>query len=151
MKQELHVTAIEAPPTCWLKKRDCYLLQIATKVCVSYTQDGKKYKVIFKFKPDYKCDGLSVPKIFQWFLPSWDDNNKIYNWAGIIHDALYGNKGFDVFTREQCDSIFRGILRISGISRFKAGCADKALEWFACLHWGDDNLKCSKLVTMEKV
>jgi len=110
---------------------------------------GKWYTLVFKFKPGYKCDGLSVPKWLQWFLPSWDDGNRIYNWAGAIHDALYGNKGFGKLTREQCDSIFRGILRISGISRFKAGCADKAVEWFACRHWGDDSFGCANLVEME--
>lgn len=24
-------------------------------------------------------DGLSVPKIFQWYLPAWDKNNVLYN------------------------------------------------------------------------
>ena len=26
-------------------------------------------------------DGLSVPKIFQWYLPAWDKDNPLYNTA----------------------------------------------------------------------
>lgn len=26
-------------------------------------------------------DGLSVPKLFQWYLPAWNDNNPLYNIA----------------------------------------------------------------------
>ena len=26
-------------------------------------------------------DGLSVPKIFQWYLPAWDKDNALYNAA----------------------------------------------------------------------
>lgn len=97
-------------------------------------------RVVFVIKPGFICDGLSVPKIFQWFLPAWDKKNVLYNLAGVIHDGLYATKGFSTFSREECDAIFRSILRDSGISRFKAGCADKAVEWFASgeNHWGND-------------
>lgn len=148
-RSSLHVKKIDASPTCWMKMRDCHLLQIAAKVCISYELEGKIYEVSFLFEPGYRCDGLSVPRLFQKFLPRWDYCNRIYNWAGAIHDALYANRGFGIFTREQCDDIFRGILRLSGISRFKAGCADKAVEWFAKKHWGDDKLESAIFVTME--
>lgn len=107
----------------------------------TYTKEEKKQKITFIIKTGFVCDGLSVPKIFQWFLPAWDKKNVLYNLAGAVHDGLYTNKGFSIFTREECDSIFRGILRDSGISRFKAGCADKAIEWFASgdKHWGNDD------------
>lgn len=100
----------------------------------------------------FRCDGLSVPKIFRWFLPSWDEKNCIYNVAGALHDWLYTTKGnFGMFTREECDDIFRGLLRESGIGRFKAGCADKAVEWFAGgnSHWNNDNYGVAGLARME--
>lgn len=112
-----------------------------------YLADGRTFKM--HFKAGFKCDGLSVPCIFRWFLKSWDKSNPRYNWAGAIHDALYGNKGFGIFTRSECDDIFRGALRESNIGRFKAGCADKAVEWFADKHFGDDNLDCARMVTIE--
>lgn len=100
----------------------------------------------------FRCDGLSVPKIFRWFLPSWDKKNTLYNVAGALHDWLYTTKGnFGMFTREECDDFFRGLLRESGIGRFKAGCADKAVEWFAGnkSHWGNDNYCVAPLARME--
>lgn len=41
-------------------------------------------------------------------------------------------------------------MRDSGISRFKAGCADKAVEWFAGgkEHWGNDDFENFDLISM---
>lgn len=99
----------------------------------------------------FKCDGLSVPWFARWFLPTWDENNSLYNLAGATHDGLYLTKGYyGFFTREECDDIFRGLLRESKISRFKAGCADKAVEWFAGGdgHWGNDSYDVKSLFRM---
>lgn len=95
-------------------------------------------KFLLVLKYGFTTDGLSVPKAFQHFLPAWDDNNVMYTLAGVVHDCLYGNKGFSTFSREECDDIFRGILRESGISRFKAGIADKCVEIFARRHFKMD-------------
>lgn len=59
---------------------------------------------------------------------------------GAIHDSLYTLKGANLFTREECDDVFRGLLRDAGISRMKAGLADKAVGIFAGgdSHWGND-------------
>ena len=109
------------------------------------------YKCNLEIRPGFKCDGLSVPVIFRWFLPSWDSKNGLYNLAGVIHDGLYANKGICIFSREQVDDIFRGLLRESGICRFKAGCADKAVEWFAGgnEHWSSDQYHCKDLIKLK--
>ena len=122
----------------WKKEKGVYVLTKNVKTTIA---DETNYLFTITLKKGYKCDGLSVPKAFQWFLPSWDKNNSTYNLAGAIHDALYTVKGFQRFSRENCDDVFRGILRDSGIGRFKAGCADKAVEWFAGGkdHWGNDD------------
>jgi hypothetical protein len=109
-------------------------------------------ELTFSFHEGFRCDGLSVPCAFRWFLPSWDSKNALYNVAGALHDWLYATKGYSILRREECDDIFRGLLRESGIGRFKAGCADKAVEWFAGgkNHWGNDSYqiadKCSMVV-----
>lgn len=133
----------------WKKENGVYVLTKNVKTTIA---DENNNLFTITLKKGYKCDGLSVPKAFHWFLSSWDKNNSTYNLAGAIHDALYTMKGFGVYKREQCDDIFRGILRDCGISRFKAGCADKAVEWFAGgkSHWGNDDfdnklLICSSL------
>lgn len=115
----------------FVKVKDDYV--VANRIEAILFTDKGKYKIILPF--GFKCDGLSVPFAFRWFLPSWSDTNFIYNLAGAIHDALYGNAGFDKFTREECDDIFRGILRESSIGRFKAGCADLAVGWFGKPHF----------------
>ena len=121
----------------WLNTSDSHVLQkiITTVICDEY---NNYYQIILD--KGYRCDGLSVPKVFRWYLPSWDKDNQLYNLAGAIHDALYTVKGANIFTREESDDIFRGLLRDSGISRAKAGLADMAVGLFAGgdRHWGND-------------
>ena len=121
----------------WLNTSDSHVLQknITAVICDEY---NNYYQIILD--KGYRCDGLSVPKVFRWYLPSWDKDNQLYNLSGSIHDALYTLKGANIFTREDCDDIFRGLLRDSGISRAKAGLADMAVGLFAGgdRHWGND-------------
>ena len=121
----------------WLNTSDSHVLQKMITTVIS--DEYNNYYQIRLYK-GFRCDGLSVPKVFQWYLPSWDKDNSLYNLAGVIHDALYTVSGANIFSREECDDIFRGLLRDSGISRFKAGLADKAVELFAGgdKHWGND-------------
>lgn len=117
------------------KKKQVYTLKKDSYIILNLDVNGKKKYYQFTFKKGFKCDGLSVPKIFQWFLPKWNDKNMLYNLAGVVHDGLYGNKGFGIFSREDSDAIFRGLLRDSGINRFRASSADWILGIFACKHW----------------
>lgn len=111
--------------------------------------DGAKVRFIFSFKEGFACDGLSVPSLLRWFLPNWDLKNEVYNIAGIIHDALYANKGFGVLDRDECDAIFRGILRESGKDRKHASMADWAVGMFAGSHWGNDDYHCKELANLQ--
>lgn len=121
----------------WLNTSDSHVLQknITAVICDEY---NNYYHIVLD--KGYRCDGLSVPKVFRWYLPSWDKDNQLYNLSGSVHDALYTLKGANMFTREECDDIFRGLLRDSGISRAKAGLADMAVGLFAGgdSHWGND-------------
>lgn len=107
------------------------------------------YCIKTKVKKGYKWDGASVPKYLQWFLPSFDKKNELYNVAALLHDVRYGARGFCLVSREETDDMLRGAWRISGISRIKAGIADVALEKIAESHWGNDNYHCSYLASME--
>ena len=115
-----------------------------------YEPNGNRFICELELLPGFKTDGASIPKVFQWFLPSWDKENEMYNLAPTIHDALYANKGFLIFDREQCDDILRGIWRDSGTGGFKAGLADKCVEWFAggSNHWGNDSYNVKDLVKL---
>ena len=131
----------------WKKYDKFWELKKTIKTTI--TDEYNEIFVITLYK-GFRTDGLSVPKVFQWFLPQWDNKNPTYNLAGIIHDALYTRKGFYLLSREECDSVLRGLMRDSGISRFKAGCADKAVEWFAGgeTHWGNDDFDNFDLISM---
>lgn len=100
----------------------------------------------------FRCDGLSVPRPLRWFLPNWDESNQLYNLAGALHDWLYATVGaYKVFSRSECDDIFRGILRESGQSRFKASTADYMVGLFAgnSRHWGRDEMHIQGMARME--
>ena len=150
---------IQMSPFLWRTEKDgSHVLKRTATLCLDIRHGGIDMTAKELFCGDatdghgFRCDGLSVPKIFRWFLPSWDEKNTLYNVAGALHDGLYATKGnFGMFTREECDDFFRGLLRCSGINRFKAGCADKAVEWFAGgkAHWGADQYKVSTLCRME--
>lgn len=143
----------------WRTESDgTHVLKRASTMCFEFTHKGFDCMANVRFDGEatdgngFRCDGLSVPGIFRWFLPSWDEKNPVYNLAGAFHDWLYSTKGnFGMFTREECDDFFRGLLRESGIGRIKAGCADKAVEWFAGGddHWGNDEYGIRPLARME--
>lgn len=128
---------------------EVYRLSVPLHVECTCLVDKKKTVVVrFDFEQGFACDGLSVPSAFRWFLTNWDLKNDLYNIAGMVHDALYGNKGFYTFDRDECDAMFRGLLRESGCNRFHASAADLAVGLCAKSHWGDDSLHCRHLVTM---
>ncbi len=122
----------------WLNTSDSHVLQKSIRTVIS-DEHGNYYQIVLD--KGFRCDGLSVPKVFRWYLPSWDKDNQLYNLSGSVHDALYTVKGANIFTREESDDIFRGLLRDSGISRAKAGLADMAVGLFAGgdRHWGNDS------------
>jgi hypothetical protein len=145
--------AMITPAPVWGTRKDgSHVLNNQFLLIVRADRDGLILELTFAFREGFRCDGLSVPLAFRWFLPSWDSKNALYNVAGALHDWLYATKGYSILRREECDDIFRGLLRESGIGRFKAGCADKAVEWFAGgkNHWGNDSYqiadKCSMVV-----
>lgn len=122
----------------WLDTDDeSHVLQQRVRTVIRDENDNYWQIILDK---GYRCDGLSVPKIFRWYLPSWDKENSLYNLAGALHDALYTLRGAKIFNREECDDGFRGLLRDAGISRSKAGLADMAVGLFAGgeKHWGND-------------
>lgn len=132
---------------CW-RGEDTH---IATKDMYVIVSDEQFRMFKITLKAGYRCDGLSIPWAFRWFLSKWDDKNYLYSVAGAVHDALYTTGGwYGTFCREQCDDIFRSLLREAGISRFKAGCADKAVEWFAGgpAHWRNDEFKNKNFIVV---
>lgn len=135
----------------WNTKGDLHTLKNDASIILMLDYRGERKYVKFSFAKGFKCDGLSVPRIFRWFLKSWDEKNDLYNLAGVVHDALYGNKGFGLFTRDESDAIFRGLLRDAGCNRFHASTADFALGLAAKSHWGDDNLETAKYATCEEI
>lgn len=84
-------------------------------------------------------DGLSVPRMFRWFLKKHDKKNALYNISGLVHDVLYAHKGFEVFSRSECDDIFREMLQLSGKWRIQALLAYISVGIFGMPSWGEDD------------
>ena len=143
--RSFYIVATSNSNAKWLSTDDSHILQ--TNIWTVIRDENDEYYEVLLDK-GYRCDGLSVPKFFRWYLPSWDKDNSDYNLAGAIHDALYTVKRASLFTREECDDVFRGLLRDSGISRAKAGLADMAVGLFAGgdKHWGNDTWKNKELI-----
>lgn len=143
-------TALVSGPFMWTNEKDgSHVLQSEGELYVLLQSKKNEATYRFTFKAGFKCDGLSVPWAFRWFLKSWDEDNQLYNLAGALHDWLYATLGaYNIFTRSECDDIFRGILRESGVGRFNAGAADVAVGLFAGnrRHWGSDSYKVGELV-----
>lgn len=136
--------------TTLLARRDGEIYRLSSPLDVECRclLDGNCVRLLFHFHTGFACDGLSVPSLFRWFLPNWDLKNETYNVAGIVHDALYANRGYCVLDRDECDAVFRGILRESGKDRKHASIADWAVGAFAGSHWGNDDYHCKNLATM---
>ena len=107
------------------------LFVLKNAVYIDFQLSFNKFRIIVD--KGAMTDGLSVPKIFRWYLPDWDDNNPLYNIAGICHDGAYGS---EVLCKELADELFyQGLLK-AGISKTKASVAKWAVEHLAGLHYG---------------
>lgn len=128
---------------------DLFTLQNGMTVTLDITHNGTSKTIAMEFKKGFICDGHSVPKKFQKILPRWKNGNMKYDLAAVVHDAMYFNKGFGMFTRSEADDFYRGILRDSGVNRLICSTADKALELFGSDHWGEDSFGTKDLVKVK--
>lgn len=95
--------------------------------------DNANEKYTIKISKGAVWDGLSIPKLFRWFLPEIDYTNQLYSASGLVHDCLYAS---ELLSKDIADDIFRSILRDSGISRFKGSTAHWCVSNFAKCHYG---------------
>lgn len=95
--------------------------------------DNSNEKYTIKIYKGAVWDGLSIPKLFRWFLPEIDYTNQLYSASGLVHDGLYAS---ELLSKDKADDIFRSILRDSGISRFKGSTAHWCVSNFAKCHYG---------------
>lgn len=120
-------------PTCrYHKVNGLYVLD--EDVWIDFELHDTKFRV--KVDRGAMTDGLSVPKIFRWYLKDWDDGNSFYNIAGIVHDGCYGS---EILCKEMADILFYNGLVFAHISRRKASVALWAVEHLAGLHYGSEH------------
>lgn len=110
------------------------LYVLKNDVWIDFEYNYGKFRI--KVDKGAMTDGLSVPKIFRWYLPDWNDKNVLYNVAGICHDGMYGS---EVVCKDLADEIFYQGLLTAGISRSKATVAKYAVQYLAGLHYGHNN------------
>ena len=124
------------------------LYVIQNNVWIDFLYNSNKFRITVD--AGAMTDGLSVPKIFRWYLPDWNDENPLYNIAGICHDGAYGS---ELLSKEIADELFyQGLLK-AGISKSKATIAKWAVEHLAGLHYGrkHDDFGISEYVHVEAI
>ena len=101
-----------------------------------YTNRGK---YLWEVLEGYVSNCGSIPWVGQKLLrvKSFDPKKPLQNAFFFFHDDLYQKKGYDLFDREDSDSLCRGGLREGGCSRFQASTIDYCLMIGAWGHWGD--------------
>lgn len=122
------------------------LYVIQNDVWIDFLYNGDKFRITVD--AGAMTDGLSVPKIFRWYLPDWNDSNPLYNIAGICHDGAYGS---ELLSKDIADELFYQGLIKAGISKSKATVAKWAVEHLAGLHYGkkNDDFGISEYVNVE--
>ena len=110
------------------------LYVLKSPVFIDFMYNGTLFRI--KVDKGAMTDGLSVPKIFRWYLPDWNDSNPLYNIAGICHDGAYGS---ELLAKDVADELFYQGLVKAGISKSKATVAKWAVEHLAGLHYGRKN------------
>ena len=105
-----------------------------------YTSRGK---FLWELREGYISNCGSIPWLAQKLIrvKSYDPKNNLQNAIFVLHDDLYQKKGYNIFDREDSDSLCRGGLRWSGCNRVQAGIIDYALEKGASRHWGDNKFE----------
>ena len=124
------------------------LYVIQNDVWIDFLYNDNKFRITVD--AGAMTDGLSVPKIFQWYLPAWNDSNVLYNIAGICHDGAYGS---ELLSKDIADELFYQCLLKAGISKSKASVAKWAVEHLAGLHYGkkNDDFGISEYVSVEAI
>lgn len=124
------------------------LYVIQNDVWIDFLYNDNKFRITVD--AGAMTDGLSVPKIFRWYLPDWNDSNPLYNIAGICHDGAYGS---ELLSKDIADELFYQGLIKAGISKSKATVAKWAVEHLAGLHYGKkhDDFGISEYVDVEAV
>lgn len=122
-----------------LKATDLDILKLNTGLLLQHDAHLTIYDVssfdVYDFAVTHGAtwDGLSTPKCLQWFIPSYIEGNHMFNWAGLIHDALYSSA---LLPKDVADDVFRSVLRDAGLSRFKASSAEFWMSKFSKSHYG---------------
>lgn len=124
------------------------LYVIQNNVWIDFLYNDNKFRI--SVDAGAMTDGLSVPKIFRWYLSDWNDSNPLYNIAGICHDGAYGS---ELLSKDIADELFYQALIKAGISKSKATVAKWAVEHLAGLHYGkkNDDFSISEYVNVEAI
>lgn len=153
MRTRCTVERVECSPLLVTGDRP-YSLQSPASIMVWLTRtytDGRTERAMLEIclQEGFRTDGASTFWPISRIVPPWRVHDDRYNAGPVAHDVLYileGHVASDYepvdLSREEVDDILRGMWRCWGMSRFLAGCADKAIELIAGgrEHWGSDSL-----------
>ena len=77
---------------------------------------------------DYWTDGASIPRFF-WRVIGHPFSPRVIR-AAILHDYAYSEGGVEyAMTKRAADKLFREILLVDGIGKYKAATMYRAVRW----------------------
>jgi hypothetical protein len=123
------------------KKNGILMWQLLEDVKFGLESDtGPSWIIVPK---DFTTDLYSIPTIARILLQTSEENPI----AAIIHDYLYANKGnitIEVnnqlvpytYSRKNCDKLFKVIMTLTGVPRWKIFCMYTAVKFGGKIGWG---------------
>lgn len=94
------------------------------------------YGKIYTVKKGFVSDGMSIPWLFRPLIG--DPFEQPYVYGAIIHDWHYRTQNID---RNLADTLFRSMLKKSGVSGWKCSAIYLALRAFGWIAWRSNRKK----------
>lgn len=102
----------------------------------SYYVGNEENNELITIPKGFETDGASIPRIFTPFVGNPMDE---FLSASVVHDFLYSKQGVltdAVYTRKECDDIFREAMGILGVSKWKRNIMYRAVRLGGWKPWG---------------
>lgn len=130
----------------WVYGRWDYIPEIGLYQCRETARvslvDGTGMRLDYTILPGFRTDGGSIPKMLQkpFGMKGWyeDGSHRLTNLAFVLHDSMYC--GYGPLDKQRADKQLRDMLLADGWPAFKVETVYFCVRYFACRHWGTDDL-----------
>lgn len=108
------------------------VFQVAERMLYGVTLGGVQREILIE--PGFLTDGASIPLGLRWLIPQIQAT-----WApALLHDKAYGARGWNEYTRAQCDALFGVALTKQAIPARRIMAMYCAVSMFGRASWDTD-------------